>query len=170
MRYLVVSDNHGDRAIIEELLAQYQDQVDYFFHCGDSELDATDEVWETYLGVQGNCDFGTNFETKRVVDTGLDRVYMTHGHLSNVRFGLTHLALEAKEQQATIALFGHTHQLGCEFEQGILFLNPGSISQPRGMIQIPAYAIIESTKETLAVQYYNRSHKKIDNMVFEYKR
>ena len=38
MRYLVVSDNHGDREILVKLLDKYHANVDYFFHCGDSEL------------------------------------------------------------------------------------------------------------------------------------
>ncbi|MGM9903933.1 hypothetical protein A5844_000194 [Enterococcus sp. 10A9_DIV0425] len=168
MRYLVVSDNHGDRKILQELLDRYKQEVDFFFHCGDSELADDDSLWQTYYGVQGNCDFGTDFKTKRLIDTGEDQVYMTHGHLSNVRFGLTQLALEAEEQQATIALFGHTHQLGCEFHQGILFLNPGSISQPRGPIMIPAYALIDRISEGLHVQYYNRRHQPMDKLAFDF--
>ena len=39
---------------------------------------------------------------------------MTHGHLANVRMGLTTLALQAEEAGATIALFGHTHVLGAD--------------------------------------------------------
>ena len=169
MRYLVVSDNHGDRAIIEELLANTKIKSIISFIAAIQNL-----TQQMSMGNLSGCTKGIvisaqTFETKRVVDTGLDRVYMTHGHLSNVRFGLTQLALEAKRTTSNYRSFGHTHQLGCEFEQGILFLNPGSISQPRGMIQIPAYAIIESTKEALAVNTII-DHIKIDNMAFEYKR
>ena len=49
---------------------------------------------------------------------------MTHGHLANVRIGLTTLALQAEEAGATIALFGHTHVLGAERHNNILFVNP----------------------------------------------
>ncbi len=37
---------------------------------------------------------------KKVIQTGQDTVFMTHGHLSNVRFGLTQLAIEARAATA----------------------------------------------------------------------
>ena len=40
MKYLVVSDNHGDRQILVDLVNHFQEQVDLFIHCGDSELPA----------------------------------------------------------------------------------------------------------------------------------
>ncbi|MHC5248039.1 metallophosphoesterase [Enterococcus sp. LJL90] len=170
MKYLVVSDNHGDRDVLVDLKNQYAGKVDYFFHCGDSELAPNDELWQTFYVVKGNCDFDPEFPDRRLVDTGADRVYMTHGHLSNVRFGLNHLTYEAQENQATIALFGHTHQIGCEKHQGILFLNPGSISQPRGPIQIQSYAIIKSTPTQDEVQYYRRNHQMVPDLHFVFKK
>ena len=40
MKYLVVSDNHGDRNILVEIVNRYVGMVDQMFHCGDSELKA----------------------------------------------------------------------------------------------------------------------------------
>ncbi|WP_303220499.1 metallophosphoesterase family protein, partial [Enterococcus asini] len=57
MKYLVVSDNHGDRQILVDLVNHFQEQVDLFIHCGDSELPADDELFAIYQGVGGNCDF-----------------------------------------------------------------------------------------------------------------
>ena len=54
MRYLVVSDNHGDRDILVDLVDRYRSEVDIFFHCGDSELEASDPLWDTFQVVQGN--------------------------------------------------------------------------------------------------------------------
>lgn len=170
MKYLVVSDNHGDRQILVDIKNQNMGKVDYFLHCGDSELDPNDELWQTYLSVKGNCDYYPEYPESRIVKTPLDTIYMTHGHLANVRFGLTQLSLQAGQAHANIALFGHTHQLGCEMEQGVLYLNPGSISQPRGPIQIPAYAIIESTEDSLTVQYYRRIHEPLKDYRFSYKK
>lgn len=170
MRYLVVSDNHGDRDILVDLVKRYRSDVDFFFHCGDSELPADDLLWENFQVVQGNCDYGPGFEAKKVINTGRDNIYLTHGHLSNVRFDLTQLALEAQSVEANMAFFGHTHQIGCEMEKGILFLNPGSISQPRGPIQIPSYAIIESLTDEINVQYYNRAQQPVEELVFHFSR
>jgi putative phosphoesterase len=91
---------------------------------------------------------------------------MTHGHLSDVRFGITHLGLEAQAVDASVVLFGHTHQIGCEKVGQRLFLNPGSISQPRGPIQVKSYAIIDSTPEAYYVQYYDREFQAVSELSF----
>lgn len=164
MKYLVVSDNHGDRQILVDLQAKYAGKVDAMFHCGDSELPADDPLWNDFIVVQGNCDYDPAYQTSQTVEFGNDRIYLTHGHRSNVRFGLNVLSLEAQEAQANIALFGHIHQAVAEFEKGILFVNPGSISQPRGPIQIPSYALIESNELHYAVQFYNRAFQPIEEL------
>lgn len=170
MKYLVVSDNHGDRQIIADLFNHYQEKVDYIFHCGDSELPANDALWKKAYVVTGNCDYDAGYQQSQLVETGEDRVYMTHGHLSNVRFGITQLGIEAQAADANIVLFGHTHQIGCEKVGSRLFLNPGSISQPRGTIQEKSFAIIDSRKKEYHVQYYNRDFQPIPNLTFIFKR
>ena len=88
-----------------------------------------------------------DIKRNKVVSIGDDVIYMTHGHfIKNVRFGLTMLALQAQEAGANIALFGHIQQAVAELDKNILFVNPGSISQPRGPVRIPSYAIIDSEK------------------------
>ena len=168
MKYLVVSDNHSDREILVDLKNEFENQVDLFLHCGDSELPETDPLWETFQVVCGNCDYGGGFPNERIVKTPLDTIYMTHGHLADVRFGVTKLGLKAQQADASIALFGHTHQIGCEVVEGVLYLNPGSISQPRGPIQIPSYALIEHSGEQVNVQYYNRAHQPVEELAFTF--
>lgn len=170
MKYLVVSDNHGDRQILVDLVNQFQEQVDLFIHCGDSELPADDELFAIYQGVGGNCDFDSRYEDRRLITTDLDRIYVTHGHLSNVKFGLSKIAMEAAEQDASVVLFGHTHQIGCEVVQHRLYLNPGSISQPRGQIQIKSFAIIDATETGWDVQYYDRSFAPVKDLHFHFSR
>lgn len=170
MNYLVVSDNHGDRQILVDLLEHFKDQVDLFLHCGDSELPDSDPLWHTYQVVCGNCDYGAQYPNHRTVETTTDRIYMTHGHLVDVRFGITTLGLQAQQADASIALFGHTHQIACEKVGGRLFLNPGSISQPRGPIQIKSFAIIKSTAKEWQVQYYDRQFKPVSDLTFVFPR
>ncbi|MHC5215133.1 metallophosphoesterase [Enterococcus sp. LJL128] len=169
MKYLVVSDNHGDRDILVQLVNRYKDEVDEMFHCGDSELEASDHLWDYFTAVvKGNCDYGPGFPDTAVKNTGQDIIFMTHGHLSNVRFGLNQLSLQAEEAGATIALFGHTHEIGCEMRQNCLFLNPGSIRLPRGPIQIQSYALIESTADNFEVQYYDRNFEAVSKLHFKF--
>ncbi|MEG0255664.1 MAG: metallophosphoesterase [Vagococcus sp.] len=171
MKYLVVSDNHGDRDILVNIATFWQDKVDGMFHCGDSELEPTDELWQKYVVVKGNCDYHPRFETESVISNQENTIYMTHGHLFNVNMGLTSLSLSARDKDATICLYGHTHKLAAEVVQGILFLNPGSISQPRGKYShLKTYAIIETRAEQIEVTYYNRDHQVIDELSFVFSR
>ena len=38
MKYLVISDNHGDRDVLVDVINRWRDGVDVMIHCGDSEL------------------------------------------------------------------------------------------------------------------------------------
>lgn len=170
MKCLVVSDSHGDREILVKLLAAYQGKVDAFFHCGDSELQVDDAVFKQMYTVQGNMDFDDRLPDS--VSTTVDgvSVYMTHGHLVGVNFGLDELMTAATQQEAQLAFFGHTHQLGVERHNGLLVLNPGSISQPRGEFSRlgGTYAIVETDGQDVAVQYYNRQLQPVPALSFHF--
>lgn len=170
MKYLVVSDNHGDRDVLVDLADTYRGKVDKMFHCGDSELAPTDLLWNDFIVVTGNCDYDPEFPNAIVEECGTDTIFMTHGHLANVRMGLTTLALQAEKVNANIVLFGHTHEIGCEVRANVLYLNPGSIRLPRGPIQLKSYAIIESTVDQFVIQYYGRDHQPFKELRFIFNR
>lgn len=164
MKYLVVSDNHGDRVILEELVKKYQGKIDAFFHCGDSELPASDSLWKVFHVVGGNCDFDSEYKGEQLIDTGKDKIYLTHGHLLGVNFSLDKLSYRAEELGASIALFGHTHQLGVWQQQHLLLVNSGSICLPRGKYPIKTYAIIEEHLTNYQINYYTRDHQEITEL------
>lgn len=165
-KYLVVSDNHGNRDILVDIAERYRGQVTQMFHCGDSELAPTDSLWQDFLVVTGNCDYDERFAQQQVYQNELETIYMTHGHQHNVRQGVQNLAYSSAEVGATIVLFGHTHILGAEVINHVLYVNPGSICLPRGRHQIKTYAIIESNKQEFNVQYYDEQHKKVPNLSY----
>lgn len=170
MKYLVVSDNHGNREVLEELFNHYRGKVDLMIHCGDSELPSEDSLWEGVQKVTGNCDYDSGYPRTLTIETPLDRIFVTHGHLYDVRFGVHTLSLKAAEEGANLVLFGHTHQIACEQVDHCLFLNPGSIEQPRGDIQEKSYCIIESTADVFHVQYYQKNFKPIRTLAFTFKK
>lgn len=170
MKYLFVSDSHGDREILVRILKEYESKVDYLFHCGDSELEGTDELFQHFLGVRGNCDYDPHFPEQIIEETSSDRILVAHGHLVGVRSGIQRLVLKAEEVQANIAAFGHTHELGCEMANGILILNPGSISFPKGPIGIPTFAIVDAQKDEYEVTYYDREFQQQDQLTRVFKR
>jgi predicted phosphodiesterase len=62
---------------------------------------------------------------------GPHRLLAVHGHLQDVKFGYDRLSYYAGDQQATIALFGHTHRPCVEWLGGVLLLNPGALMDGR---------------------------------------
>jgi len=167
--FLVMSDSHYDRKVVEHLKAKYQGQVSAIFHCGDSELESSDSVWSGITVVAGNCDYDPGYKESQLVEVEGKRVLITHGHLYNVGFGLDRYNYFAEEQQADIALFGHIHQPVAQMIGKTLFINPGSVSQPRGQYNIKMYATVEILSNSYKVTYYTLEHEPIPGLAFEFK-
>lgn len=170
MKCLVVSDSHGDRDVLVRLKEAYRGQVDAFFHCGDSELPHDDALFEDMYVVQGNMDFDAALPDEVNPTVAGVAVYMAHGHLIGVNMGLDHLLANATAQHAALAFFGHTHQLGVERRGGILVLNPGSITYPRGEFARigGTYAIVTTSSTGIDVQYYNRQLQAVPELNFHF--
>lgn len=170
MKCLVVSDSHGDRDVLVRLLDKYRGQVDAFFHCGDSELPHDDAVFQEMFTVQGNMDFDAVIPNE--VNPTIDEVtvYMTHGHLVGVNMGLDHLLANAEVHNAKLAFFGHTHQLGVERRGGVVVLNPGSITYPRGEFARigGTYAIVTTSAAGIDIQYYDRQLQAVPELKFHF--
>ena len=132
MKVLIVSDSHGLTTVLEKLKDKHQDEVDHFIHCGDSELKGDDPAIVPFVAVRGNCDIDERFPEEIVKKVGNRTLLITHGHRYSVKTNLMALSYRAKEVDADIACFGHSHQLGAEMVHGTLYINPGSIRLPRG--------------------------------------
>lgn len=158
MKLVAVSDTHGDHQILETILTQQPD-ADAYFYAGDSEFAADDPIFDHYVAVRGNMDFDSAFPLTVSQTVAGVPVFMTHGHRFGVNFSLSQLLEAAAKAKARIVIFGHTHQLGVEQHDGMVVLNPGSISQPRGQFARlgGTYAVIEATDEAITVTYYLRN-------------
>ena len=60
------------------------------------------------------------------------QILFVHGHMEGVDFGYNKLGLDAKIQGIHIAVHGHTHVPAFVQRGDFTFINPGSISRPRG--------------------------------------
>lgn len=123
MKVLVISDSHGDQKTLEGVIKK--ENPDLSLHLGDYGRDLKEG-----LCVRGNCDGFSLCPLKRIVELKGYRILMSHGHKENVKRGLQNLYYLAKEEEAQVVLFGHTHLPFEEEIDNILFLNPGSLSLP----------------------------------------
>ncbi len=123
MNYLIVSDSHGLILELEELKNTYPDYQ--ILHAGDFTINEKILNDLGIIYVKGNCD--TNGPLEKVLNTNECLVYMVHGDIYNVKFGLDRLFYRALELGAKFVVFGHTHRPFMEQIEGITFLNPGSL-------------------------------------------
>jgi len=106
---------------------------DHVVHLGDHYQDAKvlEEENPTirFHIVPGNCDryrYDLNAPAVMIPTIGGVRFFMTHGHLHGVKSSPYRLISDARSAEATVALFGHTHEACCFLEDGMWVVNPGS--------------------------------------------
>ncbi|KAB7708593.1 YfcE family phosphodiesterase [Bacillus aerolatus] len=163
MKVLVVSDSHGWSEILTELKERYEKEVDVMVHCGDSELSDDDPAIAGYIVVRGNCDTEDEFPYDVVEGVGGRRIFVTHGHRYDVKLSLMKLKYKAQEYGADFVFFGHSHLLGAEKIDDAIFLNPGSITLPRGRRE-KTYAIVEVDKQQAAVRFFDDRHQELTEL------
>lgn len=156
---VIMSDSHGDRAIVEEIKNRYLGKVDAIFHNGDSELDSQDPIWKDIQVVNGNCDYVGAYPEQLITQVGDVTIAQTHGHLYGINYSWQRLDYWAQEVMADICLYGHLHVPDATVRGKTLFLNPGSISQPRGVIRECLYAIVTIRSDAFHIAYYDRQHQ-----------
>lgn len=146
-KILIVSDSHRRDMNLMTVMDKVK-PFDILIHLGDAE--GTDDEIAAYAGagvqcyfVQGNNDFFSNLEKEKVIVLGGKHCLLTHGHYYGVGLDVQMLAKEAKAHGCEIAMFGHTHKPFFKEINGVLCLNPGSISFPRQSNHQPSYMLLE---------------------------
>lgn len=144
MKIGVVSDSHGNMKSLKNAIKAMGD-VDYLVHCGDYTSDFETIEKELSYGstaVKGNCDLLSDRFDETVISLSGKKIFITHGDKYQVKWGFNRLFYRALELEVDIVLFGHTHQPIIFREENILFVNPGSTNQPRGVLD-RSCAIVE---------------------------
>lgn len=131
MRILVLSDIHGDlRSAMQAVNAQ--PSADMLVFCGDGaeQFKYLKNVLpdKTVVGVRGNCDFGSDLQPTEIVTAGGKTLFITHGHLYQAKFSIYNMVCAAREANADVLLFGHTHNAFQEYDDGLYIMNPGHCS------------------------------------------
>ena len=130
MRILVHYDTHGDFFSLNQAINE-QKSAEVIIHCGDSK-DEVQRIKELYkdkavYAVRGNCDFCSPLNNTELITIEGKKIFITHGHLYNAKMTLYSLCCAAREQDADIVVFGHTHNALNEYDDGLYILNPGSL-------------------------------------------
>ena len=153
MKALIISDSHGLRDELIIISERHMHDVDVMIHCGDSELELNAKELQDYKVVRGNCDFLGAFPEEIVHNLGESKLFATHGHLYGIKQSLQSLYYRSQEVDAKIVCFGHSHIMGAELIEGVLFINPGSILLPR-LRKEKTYAVLEIVENHALVTFY----------------
>jgi putative phosphoesterase len=173
MKFLIASDLHGSLNRTEKIIAAFEKEKagllllggDLLYHGPRNRLpedyapDKTALLLNRHAGkiaaVRGNCDSEVDqivLDFPMMGDYVLlfmegRRCFLTHGHIYNPET----LSCPGKPRllcEGSLFVSGHTHVPVLEIREGILFINPGSPSIPKGG-SVPGYAILDETRAAL---------------------
>ena len=153
----LISDTHvpkKSRSIPKRVFEIFEN-VDYIIHAGDLvELAVVDELEQIapVLAVHGNMDClevtGAlpRFNSLKVFDWKIGVV-----HDRSILYGTDKIA-EIGEQNFDVFVHGHTHSADVRWENKILYINPGSPTDPPSVMVKPSVGLLKITKETITPQ------------------
>ena len=141
MKILCFSDSHGTNLYMKRALTMHPD-AELVLFLGDG-LDDADELAESdtrhrWLAVRGNCDRSTVFSGVQIKKTDFltlegRKIVFTHGDLYGAKYGDGGLLGLAKETDADIIVYGHTHSPRESYVEllgrGVYLFNPGSVGE-----------------------------------------
>ncbi|MDE6963311.1 MAG: metallophosphoesterase [Lachnospiraceae bacterium] len=148
MKILIVSDTHRKNDNYIKALEK-NGPVDMVIHCGD--IEQSEYLIDQAAGcpvqmVVGNNDFFSDLPREKDFRIGRYKVWLTHGHNYCVSMGNEYLKKEAKIRGVDIVMYGHTHKPVVDIGDGLIAINPGSLSYPRQEGRRPSYIIMELDK------------------------
>ncbi len=139
IRLAVVSDSHGNEFSVARALTAIG-EYDAIIHLGDFAADAetiAEKLGKPLYAVLGNCDFihppKADFSHELLLELEGAKLLLVHGHRHGIDGYSTYEARDlALRRGADALLYGHTHISEVDMKDGILVMNPGSTSRPRG--------------------------------------
>ena len=162
MKCLVFSDSHGSVNGIRRALNMHPD-AEVIFYLGDGLRDLESFIYDKskmWIAVRGNCDFsallgdGMVKKTDSITLMG-HRIFLTHGDMYGVKYGLDGITKLAVDHNADVVLFGHTHKMLEKYipteEGGFYLFNPGSIGGGFGIK--PSYGVINITDSGILLSH-----------------
>ena len=152
----LISDTHvpARANCIPKMVFKIFENVDFIIHAGDLvQLDVIDELEQLapVLAVHGNMDSpevsGALPELNSLKVLGWKIGVM---HDPNVLFGRGKMREIVKQNGFDAFVYGHTHNSSIKWEGKILYVNPGSPTNPiSSFMNKPSVALLKITKEAI---------------------
>lgn len=167
MKLVFISDIHGSITYAERAKEIFNRELgDYLIILGDilyhgprnplpegyapkDVVEVLNTLADKIVAVRGNCDadvdqmllsFPMMSDYSIILHEG-KRIFITHGHIYN-EDNLPNL------QEGDVIIHGHTHLLGEKLVDGIIIINPGSITLPKGGNE-HSYGVLEGKEFTI---------------------
>ncbi|MBQ8414754.1 MAG: YfcE family phosphodiesterase [Clostridia bacterium] len=162
MKCLCFSDSHGSSYGMKRALSMHPDAEVVFF-LGDGLCDFDELIYDRsrmWIAVRGNWDVNGILGDSMVKKTDSitlmgHRIFLTHGDMYGVKYGLDGITKLAVDQNADVVLFGHTHKMLEKYipteEGGFYLFNPGSIGGGFGIK--PSYGVINITDSGILLSH-----------------
>ena len=149
MKILVFSDSHNDVDTMYSITTN--ENPDMILHLGDHIADGL-ELQNHFRNitihlVSGNTDRKDCYSEELFLNVSGKQLFITHGHLYNVKSGLTQIHQKGVSIEAHIVLFGHTHKPYLSYTDGMWLLNPGRIG--RRPLKPSTYGVIRIEDEKI---------------------
>ena len=153
MKIMFISDIHGISDNLGKIKEKYKEfkceklvilgdiynNYNYYDNNKEKVQEFLNDFKDSLICVRGNCDSLTDLydipigpikELDLIKTNNLD-IYITHGHIYNE---------DNWDKENTILIQGHTHRPKISKNDNNIYINPGSISLPRGD-NLPSYLI-----------------------------
>lgn len=150
-RILLVSDNHMDESILKAIYDTYQTTMDYYIHCGDSQMDY-DRLSYYFLCVRGNND-DFDYPLEKIITIEDRKILVIHGTRLADYGQQSRLIAYGKSKGVDTVFFGHTHIPLLLKTKDMVLINPGSLRYNRDGSP-RSYAIVTIDGSTIDAQFF----------------
>lgn len=153
----LISDTHG---LLREEVIQNLEGCNLIIHAGDigkyEVIDRLREIAPLEV-VLGNCDINIEDEsisTEKIVQIGEKKLYIIHD--------ISKLNIDLQQEKISFVVYGHSHKKNIYTENGIIYINPGSVGPKR--FKLPT----TMAKLYIDEELINKNFLKLDNYYIEF--
>jgi uncharacterized protein len=154
----LISDTHVPKRArgLPKKVFEIFENVDYIIHAGDLvELAVLEELEQIapVLAVHGNMD-GLEV-TNALPKLNSMKIFdwkIVVAHDQNIIYGLNKSLENGGQNEFDVFVYGHTHVANIKWEEKILYINPGSATDPASSFDKASVGLLKITKKTIMPQ------------------